>query len=499
MNNKKNYLAIDFGASNGRAIIGQYDGRTLDLKEAHRFENRPVFASGTLYWDILRLYSELKIGIASALKITKKIESLGVETWGCDFGLLDKNRELISNPVHYRDKRTIGLSEKVSQLISNEEIYKKTAAQILEINTLYQLYSLKISKSTILENAHYFLQMADLFNFFLTGNIICEYSNATLTQLLDQKNKKWEKSIIGKLGFPENIFVPVTEPGAVIGSINKNLCDELNCKPIRVSLPCYDTTSEITAIPVSKNNRLKNWGYLNCGTWAIVGTINAFPIVTEEGFRLGFGNEGGFAGKYHYLKNMVGLWIIQECRKKWIKDTGKDIKWDELMNLASGSVENNIFIDVDDPVFEREIFDMPNCVINYCKKTDQEIPQNIGEISRVFYDSITLKYLLNLRKLEKIIGKKIELLHLVGGGSKDKLICQSVSNATGLPLIAGPAETTTTGNLLAQMVAAGEINSIEDGREIMINSISLSSYEPINTARWEDKYEKYKKILTLEF
>jgi sugar (pentulose or hexulose) kinase len=231
----------------------------------------------------------------------------------------------------------------------------------------------------------------------------------------------------------------------------------------------------------------------------MVGIISDSPIVTEEGFKLGFGNEGGFAGKYHYLKNMVGLWIIQECRKKWIKDTGKDIKWDELMNLASVSAEKNIFINVDDPVFEREIFDMPDCVIKYCKKTDQEIPQNIGEIARVFYDSITLKYLLDLRKLEKIIGRKIELLHLVGGGSKDKLICQSVSDATGLPLIAGPAETTTTGNLLAQMVAAGEINSIEDGREIMINSISLNSYEPINTARWEDKYEKYKKILTLEF
>ncbi|MCL5070987.1 MAG: rhamnulokinase [Actinobacteria bacterium] len=499
MNNKKNYLAIDFGASNGRAIIGQYDGKTLGLNEVHRFENRPVFANETLYWDILRLYSELKTGIAGALKISKKIESLGVETWGCDFGLLDKNKELISNPVHYRDKRTRGLSKKINQLISNEEIYKKTAAQNLEINSLYQLYSMKISGSTILENAHYFLQIADLFNFFLTGNIICEYSNATLTQLLNQKNKKWEKSIIGKLGLPENLFVPVTEPGTVIGSINNNLCDELNCKPITVSLPCYDTTSEITAIPVSKNNRLKNWAYLNCGTWAMVGIISDSPIVTEEGFKLGFGNEGGFAGKYHYLKNMVGLWIIQECRKKWIKDTGKDIKWDDLMNLASISAEKNIFIDIDDPIFEREIFDMPDCVISYCKKTGQEIPQNVGEIVKVFYDSITLKYLLNLRKLEKIVGRKIELLHLVGGGSQDKLICQSVSDATGLPLIAGPAETTTTGNLLAQMIAADEINSIEDGREIIINSISLSFYEPINTARWTDKYEKYKKILNLEF
>ncbi len=499
MNNKKNYLAIDFGASNGRAIIGQYDGRILNLTEVHRFENRPVFASGTLYWDILRLYSELKTGITYALRNTKKIESLGIETWGCDFGLLDKNKELISNPVHYRDKRTMGLSQRVNQLISNKEIYKKTATQILEVNTLFQLYSLKISGSMTLENAYYFLQMADLFNFFLTGNIICEYSNATLTQLLNQKNKNWEKSIINKLGFPEDIFIPVTEPGVIIGNISKSVCDELNCKPIKVSLPCYDTSSEITAIPVSKQNRLKNWAYLNCGTWAMVGIINDFAIVSEEGFKLGFGNEGGFAGKYHYLKNMIGLWIIQECRKKWIKDTGKDIKWDELMNLASGSEEKNIFIDIDDPVFEREIFDMPGCIINYCRKTGQEIPQNIGEIARVFYDSITLKYLLNLRKLEKIIGRKIELLHLVGGGSRDKLICQSVSDATGLSLIAGPAETTTTGNLLVQMMATGEINSIEDGREIMINSISLNLYQPINTARWQEKYEKYKKILALEF
>lgn len=499
MNNKKNYLAIDFGASNGRAIIGQYDGKTLDLKEVHRFENRPVFVNGTLYWDILRLYFELKTGIISAFKNTERIDSLGVETWGCDFGLLDKNKELLSNPVHYRDKRTMGLSKKVSQLISGDEIYKKTAAQILEINSLFQLYSLKISGSVILENARYFLQMADLFNFFLTGNIVCEYCNATLTQLLNLKSKNWEKSIISKLGFPENIFIPITEPGVMIGNISKKVCDELNCKPISVALPCYDTSSEITAVPVSKENRSKKWAYLNCGTWAMVGIINDFPIVTEEGFKLGFGNEGGFAGKYHYLKNMVGLWIIQECRKKWIKDTGKDIKWDELMNLASGSEEKNIFIDIDDPVFEREIFDMPGCIINYCRNTGQAIPQNIGEIAKVFYNSITLKYLLNLRKLEKIIGRKIELLHLVGGGSKDKLICQSVSDATRLPLIAGPAETTTTGNLLAQMMAAGDISSIEDGREIMVNSVSLSSYQPANTARWEEKYEKYKKILALEF
>jgi sugar (pentulose or hexulose) kinase len=496
--NTKNFLAIDFGASNGRAIVGQFDGNTIVLNEVHRFENRPVFAGGVLFWDFLRLFSELKIGISNALKKFSSIESLGLETWGCDFGLLDKDKNLLSNPVHYRDKRTLGLADRVRKKIHDKELYRKTQAQILEINTIYQLYSLKLSDSPLLKNARYFLLLGDLFNFFLTGNTICEYSNATLTQLLNQSRKKWEYSIITILGLPREIFLDVTEPGTIIGKLQKDICVEINCDEITVSLPCYDTTSEITAIPVSSTNKLKSWAYLNCGTWAMVGLISDYPIVTDEGFKQGFGNEGGFGGKYHYLKNIIGLWIIQQCRKKWLEESGKDISWNEIMNLTGASEDINTFINIDDQIFEREVFDMPSSIINYCGDTGQYVPANIGEISRVFYESLVLKYALNVKKLEKITGRKIELLHLVGGGSKDELICQWTSNATGLPVIAGPAETTTTGNLLAQMIAVGDIKNIDEGREVVINSVKLNEYEPHDLEFWKNKFEIYKKVLSLE-
>ena len=492
---RKYYLAIDFGASNGRAIVGKFNGDTLSLEEAYRFENRPVYLSGTLYWDFLRLFSELKTGIVIALKMYNKIDSLGVDTWGIDFGLLDRNKNLLSNPVHYRDRRTVGVSEEVYKIIPEEEIYKRTQAQILEMNSLYQLYSLKLRNSAILENSKHFLLLGDLFNFFLTGEIICEYSNATITQLFDQKNKRWEKSIIRKLSLPENIFIEVTEPGKIIGELNREVCEELECRPVRVSLPGYDTTSEITAIPISMENKLKNWAYLNCGTWSMVGIMSSFPIVTKYGFKEGFGNEGGFEGRYHYIKNIIGLWIIQQCRKKWMKDKGEDITWNGIIRLAEKSEEKNIFIDVDYPSFEKEIFDMPACILNYCRKTNQETPENIGEISRVAYESLVMKYKLSLQKIERITDKKIELLHLVGGGSKNNTLCQWISDATGLPVIAGPPETTTYGNILSQLLSAGEISSIEEGREILVRSIKLDSFEPKNSGKWDYKFEKYKKII----
>ncbi len=345
----------------------------------------------------------------------KNIKTIGVDTWGCDFGLLGKDKNLLANPVHYRDKRTLGMAGKVKELFTNWDMYKRTQAQIIEINTIYQLYYLKENKSPVLENSKYLLLLGDLFNFFLTGELVCEFTNATLTQLLNQKEKKWEKYIINKLGLPGDIFIDTTEPGKIIGSLSSEICDELGCLPLKVALPCYDTTSEITAIPVSKEDKSKNWAYLNCGTWAMVGLISGYPVLSREGFEIGFGNEGGFAGRYHYLKNMTGLWIIQQCRKKWIMDTKKEISWKEIDAITSRASSKNVFIDVDDTVFEREIFDMPACVLKYLKDTGQGIPDGIGEMSICAYESLALKYMLNLKKLEKITGIKMELLHLVGG------------------------------------------------------------------------------------
>ncbi|MBM3705694.1 MAG: rhamnulokinase, partial [Actinobacteria bacterium] len=321
----ENFLAVDYGASNGRAIVGEFDGKKLILNEIHRFENRPVFLGNTFYWDFLRLFSELKNGISIAAKQYREISGMGVETWGCDFGLLDRTGTLLSNPVHYRDRRTVGLSEEVKKIFSEWELYERTQAQIIEINTLFQLYYLKKNKSPILENARHLLLLGDLFNFFLTGEIICEFSNATLTQLLNQREMKWDEHIIKKLELPRHIFTDVTAPCKIIGKISGIICDEIECPVIPVALPCYDTTSEITAIPVSRENSLKNWAYLNCGTWAMVGIISGRPIVSKEGFEKKFGNEGGFGGKYHYLRNMIGLWIIQQCRKKWINEKSANI------------------------------------------------------------------------------------------------------------------------------------------------------------------------------
>jgi rhamnulokinase len=499
MKNTLNFLALDFGASNGRAIIGCFDGQAIKLNEVHRFENRPVYMGKTLYWDFLRLFSELKNGISEACRNFKNIETIGVDTWGCDFGLLDYDKNLLSNPVHYRDKRTLGMSDKVKELVLNWDMYERTQAQIIEINTIYQLYYLKESKSPILENSKYLLLLGDLFNFFLTGELVCEFTNASLTQLLNQKEKKWEKHIINKLGLPEDIFIEITEPGRVIGCLNSEICNELGCKPLKVALPCYDTTSEITAIPVSRKEKSKNWAYLNCGTWAMVGLISDCPIVSREGFEMGFGNEGGFAGRYHYLKNLTGLWIIQQCRKKWIMDAKREISWKDIDASTSKAASKNIFIDVDDTVFEREIFDMPSCVLKYLKNTGQAIPDGIGEMSICAYESLALKYILNLKKLEKITGMKMELLHLVGGGSNNRLLCQWLSDASGLPLIAGPQETTSTGNLLAQMVASRAAANIDEAREIMINSLDLKYYLPDknNFGLWQNKFADYIMILSL--
>jgi len=495
MKKTKNFLAVDFGASNGKATVGRFDGKKLIFLEMHRFENRPVYASQTLYWDILRLYHELKNSIIKTNRVCRRIESMGVDTWGCDFGLLDKKNRLISNPVHYRDKRTEGYAERVRQIIPDSELYNKTQAQIIEMNTIYQLYSMVLNKSAALDGADRLLFMADLFHFFLTGETVCEFSNATLSQLYDQKNKKWEKTIIDKLGIPENIFIETTEPGKVIGSLSRDLCGELECKPVKVSLPCYDTTSEITAIPVSEENSTKNWCYMNCGTWGMTGIITERPVVSDDARITGFGNEGGFGGMYHFLKNISALWIIQQCRKKWKEEGRENTGWDDIMASAVASPDGDIFIDVDDKVFEREIFDMPECIRKYCKKTGQKIPGDNGSISKLFYESLALKYSYNLKKLEKITGRRNEIIHMVGGGSRDSLICQYVSNSTGLVLLAGPAETTTAGNILVQMHACGEIKNINEGRRLLIESAGMKTYEPENENLWAEKFTKFKNFL----
>ena len=492
---EKRFLAFDFGASNGRAIIGKYDGKKIVLQEIHRFENRPVFTNGVFFWDILRLYSELKIGIKKALLINnKEISTIGIDTWGVDFGLLDKDKNLISNPIHYRDKSVELTYKKVFKILSEREIYYRTGVQFMKINTIFKLYSMVINKSVALKNAKYFLMMGDLLNFFLTGEIFSEYTNTTTSQIYNLEIKNWDYYILEKLKINKEIFQNIVEPGKIIGNIKKEVMDELSCKSMKVSLPAYDTSSEVASIPFVNQRRDTNWAFLCCGTSAIIGIESKTPIIKESGLKYGWGNEGGVEGKYNYLKNITGMWIIQKCREKWLKESKEKLGWEEIKDLALAADDNKIFIDVDDKLFEIELFDMPYAIINYCKKTGQNIPKSIGEIARCFYESFVLKYLINLRNLEKIIGKKIEFIHLVGGGSKNELLCQWLADALGLPVISGPAETTTIGNILLQMMAKKDINNIEEGRQLVKNSIKLNYYTPKNNG-WDQKFEIYLNLI----
>ncbi len=491
----KKYLAIDFGASNGRATICSFDGSKLNVEEVHRFNNQPVYANKVLYWDILRLYFELKVSLKKAIGKYKELSSMSVNTWGIDFALLDKEKMLLSNPIHYRDLRTEGIYKKVFEIKKEKDLYKEIGVQFMQMNTLFQLYSMVLKNSFLLKNAAYFIMLGDLFNFFLTGEILCEYTNATTTQLFSLNNKNWSKYIIETLNIPINIFQKVTEPGIIIEKLSKELCQEIGCNPIPVSLSAYDTSSEIAAIPISSENRNIDWAFFCCGTWAMVGIVSEKPIINDKGYIYGYGNEGGAEFKYNYLKNMVGMWIIQKCRGKWVIDYGKFIGWDEIIEIVLETPEKDIFIDIDESSFEKEIFDMPSTIINYCKNTNQEIPDSIGAISRVFYQSLVLKLMYNIKNLEDATLKKIQIIHMVGGGSKNTLLCQWIADALNVLVVSGPSETTTMGNILYQMLAKRDIKDLEQGRQILRNSVLLKHYNPIKNALWENKFDLYLKFL----
>lgn len=498
MQSSKKFLAVDLGASNGRAVLGKYDGSRLILEELYRFENRPVYVMGNLYWDILRLFSELKAGLLKAASRYGSISSIGVDTWGVDFGLLDKDKNLIQNPIHYRDGRTDGISKEVFKIIDEKTLYLRTGAQFLQANTIFQLYSMVLSNLEAFNNASRFLMIGDLLNYFLTGDMMIEYTAATTTQLYNQSINKWDNHILKTLKIPEHIFPKVVEPGIKINNIRKEIAIETGCGTIPVSLSAYDTSSEIASIPLAEEDQGKNWAYFCCGTWAMGGIISPFPIIEEKGMEYGFGNEGGIEGSYHFLKNMIGMWIIQQCRKKWSENLKNELNWDSIVSQAREAKDKNIFINVNDASFEKEIFDMPAAIAAYCRKTSQSIPQTIGEFSRCAFQSLVMAFTLSIKQLEDITKKKIEVIYIVGGGSKNKLLCQWVSDALSIPVISGLAETTATGNILLQIIALGEAKDIGEAKKILLNSVKLKYYKPMDTMIWQDKYNKYQEILNNE-
>ena len=490
----KKYLIFDLGSSNCRAIVAKYDGNKFNTKIIHKFENGPVCVTGVLYWDILRLYNEIKKAIFIAVKKYKRIESIAIDSWGVDFSFISKEGYLISNPIHYRDKLRAKASEIAHKDFSRKELYEITGGFIIDIISIYNFYNFKYNRSSEFKIADKFLMISDLLNYFLTGSKINEFTNITTTVIYNQKDKKLSSKILNKLGVSEKLFPDIIQPGNRIGELQKSVRNELGIDNIPVVVPAtHDTASAVAGIPVVEQR--ENWAFASMGTWVIQGVETKKPIINKGAFNAGYGNEGGCENRNLFVKNINGLWIIQQCMEKWRKEKGNSFSWNDIDMIYPKARPFYALIDVDDKSFIAPSSDMPNTIADYCKEKGQNIPLGIAKVSRCFYESLTLKIMYNIKQIEKIIGKQIEIMYLVGGGIKNKLICQWISDALNIPVMAGPVETTAVGNLLMQLKGDNEISNLDEGRRISRDSSIVTLYNPKEPDSWRNIYEYYLKII----
>ncbi|MCX7681834.1 MAG: rhamnulokinase [Anaerolineae bacterium] len=491
MSAARSFLALDLGAESGRAILGQFNGRQLSLVELHRFPNGPVRLPDGLHWDVLRLWSEIKTGLGLAVqKEGATLSGVGLDTWGVDFALLDRDGALIGNPYHYRDSRTDGMLEEAFSRVPREEIFAQTGIQFMQLNSLYQLLAMVVRRSPALEIATTFLTMPDLFNYWLSGRRVCEFSIATTTQCYNPRTGDWARSLLETLGIPSHIFPEIVPPATVLGELLPEVADEVGAGKLPVIAPaCHDTGSAVAAIPAAD----EDFVYISSGTWSLMGAEVKEPIINDQSLAFGLTNEGGVGGTFRFLKNIMGLWLVQECRRTWARE-GEELSYDELTTLAAEAVPLRSFVDPDATVFLKP-GDMPARIRDFCAQTGQPVPQSKGEIIRCALDSLALKYRWVLERLEEIMGRRLEPLHIVGGGTRNRLLNQLAADATGRQVIAGPVEATAAGNIIAQMMALGHIASLKEGRQIVRQSFEMTVYEPRTGAGWDDAYERFLAVM----
>jgi rhamnulokinase len=486
MNATRKLLAIDLGAESGRGVLGSFDGQRLQLDVVHRFPNGPVQTLDTMHWDVLRLHAE----ILNSLRAAKGLDSVGVDTWGIDFALLGRGGTLLGNPRHYRDPHTEGVMEAAIQKVPKAEIYRRTGVQFMRINSLYQLLALQRDRSPLLDVAETILFMPDLFHYFLTGIKVNEFTDASTSQILDPHTRTWAYDLIGKFDLPARMFGTIVQPGTVLGPLRAAVATETGVTPAPVIVPAtHDTGSAVAAVPASGGS----WAFISSGTWSLLGTELTQPLVTDATLAANFTNEGGVAGTTRVLKNIMGLWLVQECRRAWEK-VGTTFTYDEMVRLADAAVPIASLIDPDDPAFLLPP-NMPAAIAEFCRKTGQPTPTEPGAVIRCCLESLALKYRWVLEKLEWLIGKRLDVIHVVGGGSQNTLLCQWTANATGRPVLAGPVEATALGNVLVQMLGLGLIGSLADGREVVTRSVTVTTYEPRDSARWDAVYGRFVNLL----
>ena len=483
------HLAIDLGAESGRAVLGRFEQGRLSLTEVRRFANTPIADAGTLRWDVHALRDETLRAIADTCDV---IASVGVDAWGCDYALLDERGDLAERPYHYRDHRTDGAMASAFARVSREEIYRVTGIQFLPFNTLFQLHAARTHEPHVLNRAATLLTIPDLMHYWLrggstakgelTGRTVCEYTAATTTQCVDATTRSWATSLLERLDLPVRLFGPIVEAGTALGPVC--LPDGEACRATVVAPACHDTGSAVAAVRASGHT-----AFLSSGTWSLLGIELPSPVITDRARDLNFTNEGGVLGSTRLLKNIAGLWLLQSCRRDWAAG-GQELSYDEIVSAAASvASEPGTVIDPDDPAFLNPP-SMPKAIAEACRRTEQATPAEPGAFARVIFDSLALKYRIVLEWLEELSGQKLSAIRVVGGGARNRLLNQLIADATGRAVIAGPVEATALGNLAMQLLATGQVVSLDDARDVIDRSFPTERFEARNTNQWEPAYRR---------
>ncbi len=482
-NSSRPYLAFDFGAESGRAILGQLDAGRLTTREIHRFKNEPVEYAGSLHWDVARLWYEIRKTLSSL--DDAPLAGIGVDAWGVDYALLGEKGELLQNPYHYRDRRTAGVMDEVFKHIPREEIYRATGVQFLAINTLYQLFAALRDTPALVKAAQKLITIPDLFHYWLSGNAVCEFTNATTTQLVNPLTRTWATELIGRLGLPGHLWSKIVEPGTVVGQLLPSVgCHSALAATAVIAPAAHDTGSAVAAITARERT-----AFLSSGTWSLVGTEIDQPLITAEALRVNFTNEGGVNGTTRLLKNVMGLWILQCCRQTWASE-GKCSDNLELIEQAAHEDAFPCLVDPDHESFLRAK-DMPAAITQFCARTHQPLPKSPAGFTRAVLESLALKYRVVLSSLEQLTGKRIDRIRVIGGGSKNRLLNQFTADATGRTVLAGPAEATALGNIAVQMLATGTVDSLQQVRAIIDRCFPAETFAPLDPEKWNRQAERF--------
>lgn len=491
---ERTYLAVDLGASSGRVVGGSFDGSQLQLEVVHRFDNGGISFNERLHWDMLALWQGVRDGLrAGRDRFGAAVASVGVDTWGVDFGLLARG-ELLGNPLHYRDAHTHDILDKAFAVVPRDEIFAATGLQFMPFNTLYQLWAMRQTNSPVLEHAERMLMIPDLFHWLLTGQMANEYTNATTTQFYDPRARDWSRPLLERFGIPTNILQEVVPPGTNLGRLRPSVREATGLAETDVILPgTHDTASAVMAVPsASPFGASPDWCYISSGTWSLMGAETPEPVINALCRQRNFTNEGGVGGTVRLLKNIAGLWLAQECRRCWA-ERGNDWEWSQMVAAAEAAPALQALIDPDDARFVAPQ-DMPQAIDGYCRETQQSPPPDEGGVIRCILESLALRYRMVLQWTEELVGNRLETVHIVGGGVQNQLLCQMAADACNRRVVAGPVEATAIGNLMMQAVALGDVGSIEEARQVIRNSFAVQTYEPRQPQPWDDAYARFEKL-----